>query len=874
MNGQDVELWLDSNPDWFVDYVIRKSDCVTINKWLRRESCSQDSSDPSSPNISSGDSGFFTEKCEFSKHQRTNSKKCLRQDFARSKMKSIFRTHEASMSVEKEASLAERRSSLKGMRQFLSLPPTSGSILSMAIQSRVRLPRYASKDEEHKKQLRAHNERDFFLEIVKDISHGLDMTSLTSRILVNISILLNADRSSLFFVDGHKSKKSLVSKVFDIYAGTNCFPAAHGNNMVRVPWGEGIIGHVAETGNAANVRNACQDPRYNDDVDCIMGYRADCLLCMPIFGSEGEVIGVAQVVNKHGRSFFTTDDEKLLETYLAFCGMAFSNAQALEAYTREYEQNKTLLEVVHDLFEEQTSVDDVVMKIMQRAQSLLQCERCVVLLKDAKENSATDKTCFGRVFDLHHSQKKDGSQCRSSTKHKDFGRSKKIAELVAATGETVNIPDAEDDGRFQVNTEHSRDFHTKSLLCKPIRNSNFQIIGVAQVINKIGGSSFDENDQQLFEAFTIYCGLGINNCLLYDKVAAAAAQQAVALEVLSYHATVPTDDVDTFKCKPIPSANQWGLASLKFNDFSLNTDEMILAGIRIFKDTGLLKTFSIEYETLVRWLLTVRKNYRNIAYHNWRHAFNVTQYMFTMINACGIRRHLSDKELLALIVGCLCHDLDHRGTNNAFQQKSSSPLSQLYGTQATLEHHHFNHAVIILNSEGHNIFSKMKSDDYGDVMNLLKQAILATDLSIHVQVRCQFFPLVASGLYDWDDPEQRELLRSVLMTTCDIATITKPWDVQRRVADLVVTEFLDQGDKEKTMLKIQPQAFMDREKQDELPRLQLEWIDGICLPLYKTWQQLNPQLLGVVDQVVENRSRWAVLDEQRLAKTMCRQTEV
>ena len=31
--------------------------------------------------------------------------------------------------------------------------------------------------------------------------------------------------------------------------------------------------------------------------------------------------------------------------------------------------------------------------------------------------------------------------------------------------------------------------------------------------------------------------------------------------------------------------------------------------------------------------------------------------------------------------------------------RSSSPLSQLYGTQATLEHHHFNHAVIILNSE-------------------------------------------------------------------------------------------------------------------------------------------------------------------------------
>lgn len=37
--------------------------------------------------------------------------------------------------------------------------------------------------------------------------------------------------------------------------------------------------------------------------------------------------------------------------------------------------------------------------------------------------------------------------------------------------------------------------------------------------------------------------------------------------------------------------------------------------------------------------------------------------------------------------------------SSLFGHRSSSPLSQLYGTQATLEHHHFNHAVIILNSE-------------------------------------------------------------------------------------------------------------------------------------------------------------------------------
>ena len=37
-----------------------------------------------------------------------------------------------------------------------------------------------------------------------------------------------------------------------------------------------------------------------------------------------------------------------------------------------------------------------------------------------------------------------------------------------------------------------------------------------------------------FQAFTIFCGLGINNCLLYDEVSKAAAKQAVALDVSKY----------------------------------------------------------------------------------------------------------------------------------------------------------------------------------------------------------------------------------------------------------------------------------------------------------------------------------------------------
>ena len=41
---------------------------------------------------------------------------------------------------------------------------------------------------------------------------------------------------------------------------------------------------------------------------------------------------------------------------------------------------QALLEVVNDLFEEQTDLEKIVRKIMQRAVTLLQCERCSVLL--------------------------------------------------------------------------------------------------------------------------------------------------------------------------------------------------------------------------------------------------------------------------------------------------------------------------------------------------------------------------------------------------------------------------------------------------------------------------------------------------------------
>ena len=126
-------------------------------------------------------------------------------------------------------------------------------------------------------------------------------------------------------------------------------------------------------------------------------------------------------------------------------------------------------------------------------------------------------------------------------------------------------------------------------------------------------------------------------------------------------------------------------------------------------------------------------------------------------------------------MACLCHDLDHRGTNNAFQTKMDSPLAVLYST-STMEHHHFDQCVMILSSEGNNIFqARMKmpfkcslksttfqqlqglsTAEYRKVMLVVEQAILSTDLALYFRKKDIFLETANAGEIDWQEKEKKD----------------------------------------------------------------------------------------------------------------------
>ena len=48
----------------------------------------------------------------------------------------------------------------------------------------------------------------------------------------------------------------------------------------------------------------------------------------------------------------------------------------------------------------------------------------------------------------------------------------------------------------------------------------------------------------------------------------------------------------------IPTQSSLNLGSMKFDDFSLESDEMLRASVRMFLDCGLIDEFNIDYQVL------------------------------------------------------------------------------------------------------------------------------------------------------------------------------------------------------------------------------------------------------------------------------------
>ncbi|OZC12427.1 3'5'-cyclic nucleotide phosphodiesterase [Onchocerca flexuosa] len=528
--------------------------------------------------------------------------------------------------------------------------------------------------------------------------------------------------------------------------------------------------------------------------------------------------------------------------------------------------NTFLLDVVKSIFQDIVSMDTVIMKVMNFAQKLTNADRSSLFLVDHKRNEL-----YARIFDMSTEQEEQIKINEDGNEEIRFPASKGISGYVAMTGEVLNIEDAYEDPRFNKEIDQKTGYRTRNILCMPIfiRKS---VIGVVQMINKADGP-FTVQDEKSFETFAVYCGLALEHAKLYNQIRRSEQKYRVALEVLAYHSVCNKEEVKKLKSTKIED-DIIELDGFEFNGFQLTELEKPLYAVYMFR-TLFQGKFNYNDDDLIRFVLTVRKNYRQVLYHNWTHGWIVAQGMYCFLRATTIftlkevlvliisisYQLISEKKSLALYVACLCHDLDHRGKNNAYMKLMSSPLASIYST-SVMEHHHFNQSVIILQQVGHNILKSFSSEEYKEILGIIKHCIIATDLAVFINNKKEMETILADGTFSWDNADHRLLMEAILMTGCDLIAAAKSWPIHTKAVKIIFAEFYEQGDAERKNGQ-EPIAMMDREKVNELPQMQVTFMKYICVPCYELIVATIPECQQLLDRCLYNMNKWQELaDEQ------------
>ncbi|KAL9969158.1 hypothetical protein ACROYT_G021335 [Oculina patagonica] len=616
-----------------------------------------------------------------------------------------------------------------------------------------------------------------------------------------------------------------------------------------IGYGGTVVAYVAETGERLFVKDILGDERFPKGIG-IEDSTAQSVLCQPIVQADGTIVGIVELVKKLGNSPFEREDEEIVNSYLAWGSIAIHHAEISKQMQKQKDLNSFLLNVVRSIFDEVSTMDVVIEKIMAFAKRLVNADRCALFMLDTKSEEL-----YANLFD-------EGDEDGSGYKFRNgaeirFPIKKGIAGYVASTAEVLNISDPYRDTRFNREVDMKTGYITKSILCVPVRCKG-SVIGVVQMVNSRRGF-FSNEDARSFELFAGYCGLALHYSQMYGQLFKAQQKHQVALEVLTYHCCVV--EKETRECLESVSACTLpnDFYSFEFNVYQ-SDDDLTNYFLLMTKDLFQECNIRLDMETLIRFTLTVRKGYRPVAYHNWGHAFAVAHSM------CVIMKLASEiftwEEKIALYLSSIIHDIDHRGYNNAFMIKNKSPLSHLYST-STMEWHHFKQGVFILETDGHNILSTLSANQYKHILELMEDAILATDLMLFFENRAKLEEIIKNNKFSWSTPDHRKLVRRLLMTACDLCTSAKPWPIHTKSVKKVFEEFYQQGDEEKQM-GLSPLPMMDRTRKHELPQNQVAFLKGIVKPCYSTLISVIPMMESAMSFIDLNLTSWErrILEKQ------------
>jgi len=187
-------------------------------------------------------------------------------------------------------------------------------------------------------------------EISTWVSSVQDLDKLLELIIESAARVLKAKAASLLLVD----RKS----------NTLFFQVATGEKKkevkeYRVKMGQGIAGHVAETGKPLLIADVRNDPRWFKEISESIRFETQSIACVPL-KRDTHIIGVMQIIDKEDGRPIGEKDLELIEEFAALAALALGQAQNLQEVKREIQDLKQELQVRHEMVGKSAALEKVI----------------------------------------------------------------------------------------------------------------------------------------------------------------------------------------------------------------------------------------------------------------------------------------------------------------------------------------------------------------------------------------------------------------------------------------------------------------------------------------------------------------------------------
>jgi len=369
------------------------------------------------------------------------------------------------------------------------------------------------------------NQTEMLLSVTQKIAGLKNLSEILWTLIEMTTNELGADRGSLFLND------PLTGELYSRVAQGEL------TREIRILNTTGIAGAIFQNGEGEIIHDAYADDRFNKSIDEQTGYVTKNIVCAPVRTVRNDVIGVIQILNKK-KGRFTKEDLEIVEAITSQAAVSLQNAQGVEEMVKAREKEMQFLDIVSDVTAE-IDLGSLLQRVMVEATRMLNADRSTLFLNDEKTDELFSRVAMG-----------DGiGEIR-------LPNSAGIAGAVFTSRETVNIPYAYADLRFNPGFDKQTGYFTRSILCVPIINKDGKCIGCTQALNKKGGGFTDEDESRL-KAFTQQVAIALENAKLFEDVAKERAYNHSMLTSMSNAVITINDEGKIITC------NKAGLKILK-----------------------------------------------------------------------------------------------------------------------------------------------------------------------------------------------------------------------------------------------------------------------------------------------------------------------